>query len=295
MSTEGVTDGSAPGGTGTGRSPSRSRYDSPSVGAAVLFLLWSRTIDVNPMQRVGQVSGEAVLQARFAVAAIVLVAAMLAVRRWGPPAAGRLAARLGCAVAAGLTTGLVAGGIAVAVRGTPWALWAGGGDYAPLIAALQTHDLRQLPSHYPPLFPAIMGAWSSLSGKPLAQGLQDLQLLGTAMFGPAAYLAWRLVLRPGWALLVGVVAMLPFIEPVKPYPQITLVMVVPVFVFLLRTLRRSAALSPRRAAAVGLGFGVGLGLLFLLYSGWFVWCAPGLVAAARSWCPGARPGARRCC
>ena len=75
--------------------------------------------------------------------------------------------RLGCAAAAGLATGLVAGGIVVALRGTPWALWAGGADYAPLIQALQTHDLNNLPEHYPPLFPALIGGWERISGKPL--------------------------------------------------------------------------------------------------------------------------------
>ena len=60
--------------------------------------------------------------------------------------------------------------------------------------------------------------------------IKAIQLIGTALFGPAAYLAWRLTLRPAWALGIGVVAMLPFIEPVKPYPQIALVMLVPVLV-----------------------------------------------------------------
>jgi len=271
------------------------------VAAAVLpaigFAAWSRSVDVDPMQRVGQISGIAALQFRFALCAAVLVLIMLAVHRWGAAGARALSKRLGCAAAAGLATGLVAGGIVVALRGTPWALWAGGADYAPLIQALQTHDLSNLPHHYPPLFPALIGEWSDISGKPLVYALKDLQVVGTALFGPAAYLAWRLVLPPAWALGVGVVAMLPFIEPVKPYPQITLVMFIPVAVALVRKVRHSATLKSSRAILAGVGFGLILGLLFLLYSGWFIWCAPGLLVATAlvlPWRKGLRPALLLC-
>jgi hypothetical protein len=266
------------------------------IAAAVLpalgFTAWSRTIDVDPMQRVGQISGIAALHFRFALSSIVLVLIMLAVHRWGSAAVRDLAKRMGCAAAAGLATGLVAGGMAVALRGTPWALWAGQADYGPLIDAVETHDLGRLPAHYPPLFPALMGLASDITGKPVAYSLQDLQLLGTALFGPAAYLAWRMVLKPLWALAVGVVAMLPFIEPVKPYPQITLIMFIPVAVALVRKIRHSATLTARKALLIGIGFGLILGLLFLLYSGWFIWCTPGLLVAAAvvlPWRTGLRP------
>jgi galactan 5-O-arabinofuranosyltransferase len=100
------------------------------------------------------------------------------------------------------------------------------------------------------------------------------------------------VLRPGWALGIGVVAMLPFVEPVKPYPQITLVMLVPVLIAFYQRIRRAAELTRVRAVAIGALFGVGLGLLFLLYSGWFVWIAPSAVLVAlllTPWRTGLRP------
>jgi galactan 5-O-arabinofuranosyltransferase len=251
-----------------------------AVVPALAFAAWASTIDVNPMQRIGQVSAMATLQLRFAVCAVILVAAMLAAHRWGSERTRALAIRLGCAAAAGLATGLVAGGIVAALHGTPFSLWAGRDDYVPMIEALHTRDLSNLQDHYPPLFPVLLGVWSSLSDQPAAYALQQLQIVGTALFGPAAYLAWRLVLRPAWALAIGVVAMLPFIEPVKPYPQITLVMLVPVVVALLRRLRNSAGLPLPRAALVGGAYGLLLGVLFLLYSGWFVWLAPGVLVAA---------------
>ncbi len=99
------------------------------------------------------------------------------------------------------------------------------------------------------------------------------------MFGPAAYLFWRMLLRPVWALAIGVLAMLPFVEPVKPYENIALVVLVPVLIALIRLVRDSARLAPKRAALLGLAYGAGLGLIFLLYSGWFVWFALGVIAA----------------
>ncbi len=262
-----------------------------AVVPALAFAAWAATIEVNPMERIGQISAMAELQLRFALVSILLVAAMVAAQRWGSAQLRALATRLGCAAIAGLATGLVAGGVVAALHGSPFGLWAGRDDYRALIEYIERFDgLNNL--YYPPLFPAIMQWWAELSGQPIAYGVKELQIVGTAMFGPAAYLAWRQLLRPQWALAVGVVATLPFIEPVKPYPQITLVVLVPVLVALLRRLRRSADLSLRAAALIGVGYGVVLGLVFLFYSGWFIWLAPGLLAAAAllvPWRTGLRP------
>jgi galactan 5-O-arabinofuranosyltransferase len=251
-----------------------------SVGVALLFLLWSQNIDVDPLSRRGQVSGLAALQFRFAAVSIVLVVALVLAHRFLPPARRRRVVALGCAVVAGLTTGLVAGGISVALRGTQWGLWAGGGDYGWILQWIGRLDRGEpIPHHYPPAIFAFIRGWAHLSGQPAAYAVKEVQLVGTALFGPAAYLAWRLVLRPVWALGIGVVAMLPFIEPVKPYPQITLVMLLPVLVCYLSVVRRGAGRTLRAAAVLGVAFGVGIGLLFMLYSGWFVWGAPGVAVA----------------
>ncbi|RKR87172.1 galactan 5-O-arabinofuranosyltransferase [Micromonospora pisi] len=251
-----------------------------SVATAVAFLAWSRNIDVDPLDRKGQVSGLAALQFRFAVVAIVVVAALVVAHRLLDDTRRKRAVTIGCAVIAGLTTGLVAGGIDVALRGTQWGLWAGGGDYSWILDWVSRMQRGEaVPNHYPPVIFWLIRGWAKLSDQPAAYAIKEIQLVGTALFGPAAYLAWRLVLRPVWALGIGVVAMLPFIEPVKPYPQITLVMLMPVLVSFLQLIRRSATLSTRRAIGLGVAFGGGLGLLFLLYSGWFVWCAPGAAAA----------------
>ncbi|HET6215041.1 MAG TPA: hypothetical protein VFE14_19405 [Micromonosporaceae bacterium] len=251
-----------------------------AVSVALLFTWWGKTVDVDPLTRVGQVSGLAAVQLRFAGTAAVLVVVLVLAQRWVAAAHRDLVTRLGCAAVAGLATGIIAAGVAVALHGTPLSLWPNAGDNRWILEWV--HRLgrgEDIPDHYPPLWLYLIGGWAKVTGKPTVQALQDLQLAGAALYGPAAYLAWRLVLRPGWALGIGVVACLPFVEPVKPYPQITLVMLIPVVVKLLAVVRRSAALTTRRAMLLGAGFGLVLGLLFLLYSGWFVWCAPGVLVA----------------
>jgi hypothetical protein len=264
-----------------------------SVGASLLMLAWSTTIKVDPLNRVGQVSGMAALQLRFALIGVVIVAGMLVAYRWGGPLAKLLTARLGCAAFAGITTGLVAGGMFMALRGTPWGLWAGGGDYTPLLRwAYDVKAGASIPAYYPPLFTYLIGDYSALTGLAPEYAIKHLQIFFTAMYGPATYLAWRLNLRPAWALGVGGLAMLPFLEPVKPYEQIVLVVLVPVLIAVVRRLRRAGELSTAGAVRIGVGYGAGLGVMFLLYSGWFVWFAPGVVLAAvllGPWRRSARP------
>jgi hypothetical protein len=248
---------------------------------AVLFVAWSKNIDVDPLTRIGQVSGLAALQLRFAIISIVLVAALVLIHRFGTEAVREAATRIGCALVAGLATALAAGGTAVAVRHTPWALWANLGDNHWILD--WTHrmlDGNDVPDYYPPMSMWALVEWSRVSGKPPEYALQDIQLFGSALFGPAAYLAWRLTLRPVWALAIGVTASLPFFEPVKPYAQITLVMLIPVLVKFLHELRYAGRLRWWRVVVLGLIFGAGIGLLFLLYSGWFVWTAAGILVAA---------------
>jgi len=58
-----------------------------------------------------------------------------------------------------------------------------------------------------------------------------------------------------------------------------LVALLPVLVFLGRALRRSPGWTWRACAVAGVVVGLLLGMLFLSYSGWFLWSAPGAVLA----------------
>ncbi len=199
--------------------------------------------------------------------------------RGGP--AWPLVRRCACAAIAGLTTGLIAGGILLALRGTDWPLFANDGDSGQLLR--WADDLlagRPPPADYPPAIIHLIAWGSALTGESTARTLRAVQVVGTALFGPVAYLAWRLRLSPGWALAVTLIAALPLLEPYKPYTTVVLVVLVPVLIVLLSALRRVADWSRWRIAGIGLGTGVGLGLLFVGYSGWFLWSAPGVLAAA---------------
>lgn len=251
-----------------------------ALGAAAASVQLSRSISVDPLDRVGQVSGVAGLDLRFVVLGLlVLVACLVAGRRGGPawPVVGRCA----CAAVAGLTTGLVAGGILLALRGTDWPLFANWGDSGQLIR--WADDLvagRPIPADYPPVVIHLTARLAEVTGGSTAGALRALQVVGTAVFGPVAYLSWRLLLPAGWALAVTLVAALPLLEPYKPYTTVVLIALIPVLIAFLSVLRRAAALTWRRIVLVGLTTGAVLGVLFSAYSGWFVWSAPGVAVAA---------------
>lgn len=251
-----------------------------SIGMAILMVLLARRLEINPMDRVGQVSGLAALQLRYALLALVfLVAVIVAARtRW---ALSPLAERLAAAAVAGLTTGLVAGAVAVALRGSHWGLNASFGDGAAITRTVRlVMDTGSMQADYPP--GSIYGlAWySQLTGSSPDQALKAAQILGTAMFGPVAYLTWRLLLPPLWALGIGIVPALPLIEPYKFYVTIMLVVLIPLLLKLLQVLRRAATVPWSRLVLTGVGIGSAMGLVFLIYSGWFVWSAPGVIVTA---------------
>ncbi|MGZ3147115.1 hypothetical protein ACVDFE_34995 [Lentzea chajnantorensis] len=249
-----------------------------SLGAAGVLLLWARGVEVDPVDRVGQVSGLAGLQLGFAVIALaVLVAVVVAARKRYAHVVERLAA----AAAAGLFSALVAGAVVVALRGTTFGLFAVYGDAGVVVGwARSLIETGGMPYTYPPGFIHAMAWFSELTGSTPEHALKVLQITGTALFGPVAYLAWRLVLRPMWALVLGVVPGMVLIEPYKVYANLMLVVLVPVMLFLLHRLRRADQFTYRALVVRGIGVGAVVGVVFLVYSGWFVWSAPGAVVAA---------------
>lgn len=251
--------------------------------AAGVLAFWSRSINVNPLVRTGQVSGLAGLQLRFAILGIVLVAAVLVVVRLRGSAVVPVVTRLGAATMSGLLSGMLAGGVTLALRGTslPFFGTMAGGDFATIDRWAQSivdgHSTLQ--AFYPPL-PVYTLAWfSEVTGTPVAFAFKDLELIGAALFGPVAYLAWRLLLRPLPALAIGVVAALPLIEFYKPYENLVLIALVPILAKLLQYVRSAGERDYRQLVIGGVLFGVALGICFLSYSGWFVWSALGFVVA----------------
>ncbi|MDH6120507.1 hypothetical protein [Kitasatospora sp. GAS204B] len=244
---------------------------------AALLMTWLASfVTIDPVSRVGQVSGLAALQLRLLLLlGVVLLIAMPAMRRW-PMAPLRLAS----AALAGLCTGVTAAGVALALHGTNAPLYGLTGDSGALQAWAQAIiDGKPLDPAYPPLFPHLV-AWVAqiFTGDDVGHALKLLGLVFTAMIGPVAYLSWRLLLPPLWALGIGVTAALPLVQPYKPYTNIVLVALVPLLGKLLQLVLRSEVIRRKHAAVLGGALGLVLGGLFLLYSGWFVWSALGVGA-----------------
>ncbi|MEV7021017.1 hypothetical protein [Kitasatospora sp. NPDC093558] len=250
-----------------------------SVVVALGFMLLCTHISVNPTTRIGQVSGLAKIQQYAALLGIPLLAVLLFLAYRGTLRYYQVAQRLACAAIAGLGTGVVAGGIVVALHGTPWGLGGQEGDPGNLMG--MANDMMRgkgLPGVYPPLFPALLAVWAKLFHNGIAgvgHALKDLQLILSALVGPMAYLSWRMLLRPFWAMAVAVPTSIVFLDPIRPYSHGSMLVLLPLLAACFREIRRADELSTRSALLRGLGFGIAFGVMFLWYSGWYLWAAPG--------------------
>ena len=127
--------------------------------------------------------------------------------RWRNGQAFEGMTRLVCAAFAGITSGFIAGGIIVALRGTHWGLNAYSGDGGDLIR--WANGQWMFPSYAVGAESAalVLGA-SRHPGRVCTQA--TLQVYGTALvIGPATYVQWRMIVRAPWALGIGLVAALP--------------------------------------------------------------------------------------
>jgi hypothetical protein len=269
-----------------------------AFGTAALFTWRCSCIDVDPLERVGQVSGLAGVGFLFALFAIPLVAALVIAARVHGGAGFATTLRLVCASAAGLVSGVVAGGMVVLLSKTDLGLGGYIGDTGVLsdwADAIRRGD--SAPGLYPPLQIHLLAWIGELRGGDSLHAIKAFQIFALVVIAPCSYLSWRLLLPPLGALAIGVTATIPMIEPYRLYPFIVLVMFVPVAIRFLQVLRHADRYQRGQLARYGVAFGVGLGLLFLLYSGWFQWSAPGFLFASLlvfPWRRGWRKGALLC-
>ena len=235
-----------------------------------LFLVLAHTIRVDPLKRIGQVSGLASLQLRFMLIGVPAIVALIVAARWRGGVHFALTTRLACATFAALASAFVAGGIMVALRNTPYCLNAHRGDAGML--GMWANGIKfgppteTPPPLYPSLFPYLLRYYMDLVDLPSLYALKHLQIGVTAISGPLAYLAWRLVLRPGWALGIGCIAMLVVIDPYKPYESLSLTVLVPVLIKFLSSLRASPERTIHQLVKGGVLFGCVFGVLLLTYS-----------------------------
>jgi hypothetical protein len=244
-------------------------------------LAWSaQSIQVDPLDRVGQVSGLAGIGFRFLLAVLTCVSVLHVASRVRGGAAFELASRGVCATLAGLSTGFIAAGIVVALRGTPFGLNATIADAGRLARWAAAEQRGEPWPFYPPLPIQTLALYARVFDLPTEYALKHVQIIGTAIVGPIAYASWRLLMSPLWALAIGVVSALPLVEPYKPYANITLIVFFPLLVSFLGWLRRSGELDYRTLALGGALSGAAFGVIYLSYFGWFQWSAPGAITAA---------------
>jgi galactan 5-O-arabinofuranosyltransferase len=228
----------------------------------------------------GQVSGIATISLRFLLVSTPLVAALWLATRLRGGAHFDTIQRIVCGAMAGLTSATFAGGIVFALRGTDLPLGGAFGD-AGTFAEWADAVKRGAPtsSVYPPLQIHILAWVSDLTGMTTIHANKVFQIAGAALYGPAAYAAWRLLMRPAWALGLAVVTSMILIEPYRPCAGLVLIVLIPILIKFLDVLRGVGDLSLQRVMQYAAIFGVGLGLLCLLYSGWYQWSAPGFLVA----------------
>ncbi|MET9435452.1 hypothetical protein [Streptomyces sp. NPDC006551] len=254
-----------------------------AVLTALGFTYWGLTVANSPITRVGQVSGLSNLQFRLAVLVLVVVAVVAWATVRGSARVRALTVRLAAAAVAGLTTGFLGAGQVFALRGTPWPLNGPYGDNNRILGwAEEVMHTGSMDAFYPPAVPYLLGYAAKagfLDGQP-AFGLKWLFIAFVALTGPAAYLAWRMCLKPLPALAVGLLPALQQTLPHKPYSPFVLVLIVPLIAKLLLWLRASPRFGRRGTVGRGALLGVLFGLLFLIYSGWHLWSLPGVLISA---------------
>ncbi|MFI9328027.1 hypothetical protein ACIGZJ_10840 [Kitasatospora sp. NPDC052868] len=256
--------------------------------AALVLPLMARGFDLNPLNRIAQVSGLAAIQLRFALIGLFLLAVVVVAMRLRAGRHFNLAARFASAGLAGLASGFVAAGAVVALLGTPWPMFGLNGDSGRIVEWAHAVANGQ-PSGspvYPPLPLYTLGYYAEwFRGGNTAYAFKDLQILGAAAFGPMVYLAWRTLLSPVRALAFGVLPAFALIDAYKPYSQTVLVLLVPVLVAMVVELRRSGTAGWPPVLLKATAFGAVLGVLFLTYSGWFLWSAAGVLVAVLLYFP----------
>ncbi|WP_328925518.1 hypothetical protein OG429_13265 [Streptomyces sp. NBC_00190] len=259
-----------------------------AFAAALVLPVLARGFRLNPLDRIAQVSGLAAIQLRFALVGLLFIAAVGLAMRLRRGRHFDLAARIAAAAIAGLASGFVAAGAVVALHGTPWPMFGLNGDSGRIVEWAQA-VANGRPSGspvYPPAPLYTLGYYAEwFRGGNTAYAFKDLQILGAAAFGPLVYLCWRMLLSPVRALAFGVAPAFALIDAYKPYSQTVLVLLVPVLVAMVVSLRRSGTDGWRPLLLKGAGFGALLGLLFLTYSGWFLWSAAGVLFAALLYFP----------
>jgi hypothetical protein len=235
----------------------------PAITIVVLWLdPWSVGTRFDPLDRGHQVAAVSLLT----LALLLAASAWLLLAR--PTSTGPATRRWPLATAglAGTASGVWAAGAVLALHGTPWSFFADQGDagrYIEWAAAL-----AERPAEYPPGGLWLLRGVAELLQLSEALALKPTTILVMALTGPLAYLAWRLVTGPTFALFAGVVVAVPHWHSYLPMRRIVLFLILPIMVAGTQMLLADRPLLERRSLLHTAGLGAALGVLVLLYSGW---------------------------
>jgi hypothetical protein len=208
---------------------------------------------------------------------VVLVAGViiagLVSRRWP--------ADLASGIAAGLFGGWVAFTLRVALHGTPFGFGGMSSDAGRLAAMANRYAstwhssdgiVPSVPSHYPPLFPWLVGRTSALIHVAAWRLLGPAEAITLSFVVVAGYLLWRYLTPGPVALALSLPVLLCFSLPEKAYEILALAVFIP---WTLATFG-----DPPRGRLHWLPAGLIGGLSFLLYWAFMVFGALGVLALA---------------
>src|SRR5215469_2419897 len=151
-------------------------------------------------------------------------------------ASRRLPADLASGIGAGLFGGWVAFTLRVALHGTPFGFDGLAGDAGRMAdmanryaSTWQSADgiVPSVPSHYPPLFPWLVGRTSALINVPAWKLLGPAEAITLSFAVVAGYILWRRLLPGPLALAVTLPVLLCFSLPEKAYEILALAVFVP--------------------------------------------------------------------
>ena len=151
-------------------------------------------------------------------------------------ASRRLPADLASGIGAGLFGGWVAFTLRTALHGTPFGFGGLGSDAGRLAAMANRYShawrssdgiVPSVPSHYPPLFPWLVGRTSALLHVPAWRLLGPAEAITLSFVVVAGYLLWRLLLPGPLALAVSLPVLLFFSLPDKGYEILALAVFIP--------------------------------------------------------------------
>jgi hypothetical protein len=147
-----------------------------------------------------------------------------------------LSADLASGIGAGLFGGWVAYTLRVALHGTPFGFDGMGGDAGRMAAMANRYAstwhssdgiVPSVPSHYPPLFPLLVGRASALVHVPAWRLLGAAEAITLSFAVVAGYLLWRYLVSGPLALAVTLPVLLCFSLPEKAYEILALVVFIP--------------------------------------------------------------------